>query len=52
MNRHNSTLEIQLIQTGVTVWGGISSSSVLGAFFYGTVTGNKYLEILMNQVFP
>lgn len=63
VNRHNCvywysenmhlTLEQQLNQPGVTVWGGISSSGVLGPIFFdGTVTGDKYLEILMNEVVP
>ena len=47
------TLEQQLNQPGVNVWGGISSSGVLGPIFFdGTVTGDNYLEILMNQVVP
>ena len=63
INRHNCiywygenmhlTLEQQLNQPGVNAWGGISSSGVLGPIFFdGTVTGEKYLEILKNQVVP
>lgn len=45
-------LDQQINQPGVNVWSSVSSSGVLGSifFFNGTVTGDKYLEILMNQV--
>ncbi|GFS72832.1 uncharacterized protein NPIL_3681 [Nephila pilipes] len=64
INRHNCiywygesmhlTLEQQLSQPGVNVWGDISSSGVLGPFFFsdGTVTIDKHFETLMNQVVP
>ena len=63
INRHNCvysysenmhlTLEQQLNQPDVNVWGGISSSGVYGPFFLDeTMTGDKYLEILKNQILP
>ena len=64
VNRHNCvywytdnmhlTLEKHLNQPGINVWGGMSSSSVYGPFFFleGTMTGDKYLEMLKNQIIP
>ena len=45
------TLEQQLNEPGVNVWGGISSSCIYGPFFLDkTMTGDKYLKILKNQI--
>ena len=63
VNRHNCTywytenhrivFEKQLNQPGVTVWGGISCHGVIGPWFFdGTVTGEKYLEMLATYVIP
>jgi hypothetical protein len=52
VNRHNCsywctenpniTMETQVNQLGVSVWGGISSFGVFGPYFFeGTVTGEK-----------
>ncbi|GFU10207.1 hypothetical protein NPIL_575231 [Nephila pilipes] len=47
------TLEQHLSQPSVNVRGGISSSVIFGPIFFDiSVTGDKYLEILMNQVVP
>ena len=62
INRHNYvywysenmhlTLEQQLNQPGVNVWGGISSSGVYGPFFGRNNDRDKYFEILKNQILP
>lgn len=63
VNRHNSvyydttnphkTMEQQINQPGLCVWGGISSSGVIGPFiFQGTLDGEKYLRLLRTNVMP
>ena len=61
VNRHNSVywcetnpreiLEKEVNVPGITVWGGISSSGMIGPFFFeGTVTGNSYLTMLQEKM--
>jgi hypothetical protein len=63
VNRHNCvywadenphlTIQSQLNQPGVTVWGALSSEGVLGSvFFDGTVDGNNFLNMLRDVVVP
>ena len=62
VNRHNCviyatenphfTYEQQLNQPGITVWGALSSDSLLGPYFFNeTVTGDNYFEMLNEYVF-
>ena len=38
---------------GVTVWAGISSTGLVGPFFFEvTVNGEHYLNMLKTKVFP
>ena len=47
------TYEQQLNQPGITVWGALSSDSLLGPYFFNeTVTGDNYFEMLNEYVFP
>jgi hypothetical protein len=47
----NITMETQLNQPGVSVWGGLFSFGVFGLYcFEGTVTGEKYLDMLQIYV--
>lgn len=63
VNRHNSvyydtinphiTVETQLNQPGVLVWAGLSSSGLIGPYFFeGNVTGQSYLEMLQTYLVP
>ena len=63
VNRHNSVywyetnpreiLEKEVNVPGITVWGGISSSGMIGPFFFEeTVTGNSYLTMLQEKMWP
>src|SRR6185437_7270063 len=37
----------------IMVWGGIFGDTVIGPFFFeGTVTGERYLDMLINQICP
>ena len=45
--------ETQPNQPGVAVWGALSSGCVRGpVFFYGSVDGEKYLQMLCEVVEP
>ena len=61
VNRHNSVywasenphevLEKEVNSPGVMCWVGISSSGIVGPFFFReTVTGDSYLQLLQNEV--
>jgi hypothetical protein len=58
INRHNSVYcsesklhEVELNVRGITVWAGIWSGGIVSPyFFYGTVTGESYLEMLREVV--
>jgi len=63
VNRHNCvywadenphlTIQSQLNQPGVTVWGALSSEGVVGpVFFDGTFECNNYLNMLRDVVVP
>lgn len=63
VNRHNciywsaenphEVIEEELNVPGVCVWAGISSSSVVGPYFFeGTVTAASYTEMLTNYAIP
>jgi hypothetical protein len=63
INRHNCiyyetsnpcvTIETQLKQPGVTVWGAISTEGLIGPYFFdGTVNGTNYHDMLSNYVLP
>jgi len=63
VNRHNCVywsrdnphqkMEHVLNLPGLTVFGGISSAGLLGPFFFdGTVNGDRYLQLLDNNVWP
>ena len=63
VNRHNSvywcdTNPFQILQKdvnapGITVWCGLSSSGLVGPYFFeGTVNGESYLKLLKEQVWP
>ena len=62
VNRHNCvywadenlnlTIETQLNQPGVTVWGALSSEGVIEPVFFGSVNGENYLEMLREVVVP
>ena len=47
------TVETQLKQPGVTIWGAISTESLIGPYFFnGTVNGTNYPDMLSNYVPP
>lgn len=63
INRHNCTywshenpyvvLEKEVNLPGITVWAAISSSGVIGPFFFeAPVTGERYLDMLQTFFFP
>jgi hypothetical protein len=63
INRHNSVywsdsnprevIQEKLNVPGLTVWAGIWSGGIVGPyFFYDTVTGESYLEMLHEVVLP
>jgi hypothetical protein len=63
VNRHNCVywdtenphimFDTQLNQSGVSVWGGISSFRILGlCSFKGRMTGDSYLDMLQNYTVP
>ena len=46
-------IETEVNIPGVTVWAGISSTGLVGPFFFeGTVNGERYLDMLKTKVFP
>ena len=63
VNRHNCVywedenprrvIEREVNVSGVTVWAGITSTALVGPFFFeGTVNGPRYLDMLETEVFP
>ena len=63
VNRHNCVywdsenphhiIETEVNVPGVTIWGGICSTGLVGPFFFeGTVNGARYLDMLKTKVFP
>ena len=63
MNRHNNvyydtsnphvSIQKNLNQPNVFVWGGLSSNGVINPIFIdGTLTGAKYLTLLQRDVLP
>jgi hypothetical protein len=59
INRHysvywsDSNPHEELNVPGLTVWAGIWSGDIVGPyFFYGTVTGESYFEMLREVVLP
>ncbi|MCP4489021.1 MAG: transposase, partial [Gammaproteobacteria bacterium] len=63
INRHNcvywsdenphEVLEKDLNSPGVMVWAGTSSSGIIGPFFFqGTVSGDSYLKLITEEVWP
>ena len=63
VNRHNAvywsdvnphlTIAQELNLPGVTVWAGITSNGLVGPYFFdGTVTGERYLNLLNKTVWP
>lgn len=63
VNRHNCvfwradnphiTIEVEHTSPGVMVWAGVSYDGIVGPHFLeGNVTGDRYLNLLVNHVIP
>ena len=46
------TMETELNQPGITVWGALSIEDIVGPVFYVTVNGETYLDMLREVVVP